>query len=132
MTAAAQPSQRPATLVFTQAVLVLQALAALFAALVVFGLNRAGEVTVPSAWTWGGGLGLMLALAYASGQQRKRWGRVLGWVLQAPMLLAGLIVPMIAVIGGMFLVLWVTGLRLGGRIDRERAERETRESEDRT
>ena len=38
--------QRPATLVFCQAVLALQAFAALFALLVLWGLTRAGEVSV--------------------------------------------------------------------------------------
>jgi hypothetical protein len=120
----APPTQRPATLVFTQAVLALQALAAIFATLVVFGLGRAGAVSATGPWVWVAGLALMLALGYVAGKQRTSWGRIAGWVLQAPMLAAGLIEPMIAVIGGMFLVLWVMGLRLGGRIDRERAERE--------
>jgi hypothetical protein len=118
------PRQRPATLIFTQSVLALQALAALFATLVVFGLSRAGEFDVPVGATWAAGLGLVLALGYAAGKQRTGWGRTLGWVLQAPMLAAGLLVPAIAIIGGMFVVLWIMGLRLGTRIDRERAERD--------
>jgi len=36
---------------------------------------------------------------------------------------AGVAVPASGVIGLMFLALWITALRLGGRIDRERAER---------
>lgn len=120
----AQPRpQRPATLVFTQTVLSLQALSVLFATLVVFGLDRAGEVSIPTGWIWGAGLGLMLALVYVAGKQTTGWGRVAGWVLQVPMIVAGVIEVMIAVIGFMFFVLWVTGLRLGARIDRERAER---------
>ena len=34
----------------------------------------------------------------------------------------GFFVPMMFVVGGIFVVLWVVALRLGGRIDRERAE----------
>lgn len=120
----AAPRQRPATLVFTQSVLALQALAALFATLVVFGLGRAGEVSLPPGVVWGGGLALMLALGYAAGKQSTAWGRKLGWVLQVPMLAAGFIVPAIAIIGGMFVMLWIMGLRLGSKIDRERAERD--------
>ena len=115
--------QRSATLVFTQAVLALQALAALFAVLVLWGLNRAGELDLPAWLLWGGGLGFVILLGYAAGKQGRRWGRWLGWVLQVPMLVAGLAESTIAVIGVMFLALWITGLRLGGRIDRERAER---------
>ena len=33
----------------------------------------------------------------------------------------GLVVPMMFVVGGIFVVLWFVALRLGGRIDRERA-----------
>ncbi|MEX0913648.1 MAG: DUF4233 domain-containing protein [Demequina sp.] len=118
------PRQRPATLVFTQSVLALQALAALFATLVVFGLSRAGEFTIPTGTIWAAGLALMLALGYAAGKQRTGWGRRLGWVLQVPMLAAGFLVPAIAIIGSMFVMLWIMGLRLGTRIDRERAERD--------
>jgi len=115
--------QRPATLVFTQAVLALQALAALFATLVTWGLSRGDNVSVSTGWIWGAGALLMLALVYVARKQKTRWGRIAGGVLQAPMILAGLVVPEIAVIAVMFLGLWIMGLRLGGRIDRERAER---------
>jgi hypothetical protein len=119
----AQRPQRPAVLVFTQAVLALQALAALFATLLVSGLDKAGSVSVPAGVTWGAGLGLVVLLGYASGQQKKRWGRWLGWILQLPMLVAAIIDPAIAIIGFMFLGLWIMALQIGGRIDRERAER---------
>lgn len=114
---------RPATLVFTQAVLALQSLAALFATLLVSGLGKAGTVSVPAGVTWGAGLSLVVLLGYAAGQQKKRWGRWLGWILQLPMLVAAVIDPAIAIIGFMFLGLWIMALRIGGRIDRERAER---------
>ncbi|WP_062465619.1 DUF4233 domain-containing protein [Demequina maris] len=115
--------QRPATLIFCQAVLALQSLAAFFAVLVLWGLDKAGEVDLSGGLLWGGGLGLVVAFGYAAGQQSKRWGRWLGWALQVPMLLAGFIEPTIAIIGGTFLLTWIIGLRLGSRIDRERAER---------
>jgi len=119
----AQRPQRPAALVFTQAVLALQAFAALFATLLVSGLDKAGSVNVPAGVTWGGGLALVLLLGYAVGQQKKRWGRWLGWILQLPMLVGAVIEPAIAIIGVMFVGLWIMALRIGGRIDRERAER---------
>ncbi|MDN4475735.1 DUF4233 domain-containing protein [Demequina sp. SYSU T00192] len=115
--------QRPATLTFCQAVLALQSLAAFFAVLALWGLSRAGETDIPAGLLWGGGLGLVVLLGYAVGQQRKRWGRWLGWALQVPMLLGGFIDSTIAVIGATFLVTWIIGLRLGARIDRERAQR---------
>jgi hypothetical protein len=115
--------QRPATLVFTQTTLLLQAFAALFAVLTLWGLARAGVVDVSPAALWGLGFGFVALLAWAAGQQAKPHGRALGWALQAPMLLAGLVLPAIAVIGLVFLAIWITGVRLGGKIDHERAER---------
>ncbi len=120
--------QRSARLVFTQSVLALQAFVALFAALATFGLAKGDTL---SDHSYGavlavmlGGFVLMVLLLLAAGVQKRPWGLWLGWVLQVPMLVAGLVVPAIAVIGAIFLALWITALRLGGRIDRERAERD--------
>lgn len=121
--------QRPARLVFTQAVLTLQGFAALFATLALGGLARGGAVDAPAALVWSGGLGLMAALLLAAGMQARPGGTVVGSVLQAPMLAAGLISLPVALVGGMFVMLWVTALRLGGRIDRERAERSAAEGD---
>ncbi|WP_062287316.1 DUF4233 domain-containing protein [Demequina phytophila] len=116
--------QRSAALIFCQAVLALQALAGIFAVLVLWGLDRAGEVSLSGWLLWGGGLGLVVLFGYAAGQQAKPWGRWLGWALQVPMLVAGFIEPTIAIIGACFLLTWIVGVRLGTRIDRERAERD--------
>jgi hypothetical protein len=115
--------QRPATLVFTQTTLLLEAFVALFAVLTLWGLARAGQVDVSPAALWGFGFGFVALLAWAAGQQAKPRGRIIGWLLQAPMILAGLVLPAIAVIGIVFLAIWITGVRLGAKIDRERAER---------
>jgi hypothetical protein len=63
-------------------------------------------------------------LGYAAGQQKKPWGVWLGWVLQAPLILGFFIDPAITIIGVIFLALWIAALRIGGRIDSERAERD--------
>lgn len=115
--------QRPARLVFTQAVLGLQAFAALFATVFVVGMANAGVVEASTGAIWGLGLWLVVMLGYAAGQQKKPWGEWLGWALQLPLILGFFIDPAIAIIGIMFLALWITAIRLGGRIDRERAER---------
>ncbi len=101
----------------------LQAMGALFATTFVAGMSNAGAVDASAGAIWGLGLWLVVMLGYAAGQQKKRWGVWLGWVLQVPMIVGFLIDPAIAIIGVMFLALWITALRLGGRIDRERAER---------
>jgi len=115
---------RSATLTFTQAILGLQALAALFATTFVAGMANAGAVEASSGVIWGLGLWLMVMLGYAAGQQKKPWGKWLGWALQVPLLLGFFIDPAIAIVGVMFLALWIAALRIGGRIDRERAERD--------
>lgn len=122
----AQPSrpQRPAVLVFTQAVLLLQGFVALFATLVLWSFARNGLITVEPWMALAGGLTLMVALLYASGKQAKRWGRIVGWLLQVPMLAAVFLEPAVAVIGAIFLILWIMALRIGSRIDRERKERD--------
>lgn len=116
--------QRPALLVFTQSVLLLQGFVALFATLVLWSLARIDWIALDQWVALAGGLVLMLALFYASGKQTKKWGRILGWILQVPLLVAGFLEPAVAVMGGVFLILWIMALRLGSRIDRERKERD--------
>lgn len=99
-------------------ILVLEAFVVGFAALVAFGLRAA-----PASTVWGVGAGLGLALVIAAGLLRWRAGIVLGSVLQLAVLAIGVVVPMMFVVGGIFALLWVIALRLGGRIDRERAAR---------
>lgn len=125
---AARP-QRSALLVFTQATLLLQAFAALFAVLALWGLARAGEVQIAPGALWGLGFGFVALLAFAAGQQGTPRGRFMGWLLQLPMLAAGFVLPAIAVIGVVFLAIWILGVRLGSKIDRERAERAAAEAE---
>lgn len=122
---AQQPTrpQRPAVLVFTQAVLLLQGFVALFATLVLWSFARNGFIGLDQWVALAAGLTLMVALFYASGKQTKRWGRMLGWILQVPMLVAVVLEPAVAVIGAIFLILWIMALRIGSRIDRERKER---------
>ena len=106
---------------FAATILVLEAFVVLFAALVAFGLRAA-----PSTVVWGVGGSLAVALVLVAGMLRWPGGYVAGSVLQVPVLAAGAVVPLMLVVGGVFAVLWVVALRLGGRIDSERLERERR------
>lgn len=108
--------KRPARVVLGQTMLLLEAFVVLFAALVAFGLRAAPPAAI---WAVGGGLAaLLLVLA---GLQRPRWGAVAGTVAQVPVLACGVVVPMMFAVGGLFAVLWALFLRLGARIDAERA-----------
>ncbi len=104
---------------FAATILVLEAIVVVFATLVAFGLRVAPPTTT---WVLGGALTLSLVLA--AGVVARPGGYVVGSVLQVAVLAAGVVVPMMWVVGGIFAVLWVVALRLGARIDRERAERE--------
>ncbi len=113
------PVRRSARHQFAATVLVLEAFVVGFATLVAFGLRLAEPRVV---WTLGGAL--VASLVLGAGLLRRPGGYVVGSVLQVAVVGAGVVVPMMAVVGTIFAVLWFTGLRLGGRIDRERAERE--------
>ncbi len=103
---------------FAATILVLEGFVVFFAALVAFGLREVD----PAAVGLGGGA-LTLSLVLAAGVLSRPGGYVVGSVLQVPLLATAFVVPMMLVVGLIFVALWVMGLRLGGRIDRERAER---------
>ena len=75
----------------------------------------------PAAVWWVGGT-LSVTLIVLSGLMTRPGGYVAGTVVQVLVLGVGFFVPMMFVVGGIFVVLWIVALRLGGRIDRERAE----------
>jgi len=110
--------QRSARRQFAATILALEAFVVLFATLVAYGLRVAPTTTV-----WTIGVTLAVALLLVSGLLRWPAGYAAGSALQVPVLAAGVAVPAMFGIGGIFVVLWVVALRLGGRIDRERAER---------
>lgn len=114
-----QRPARPAKLLFARTVLALEAFVVCFAALVAYGLRVADPAAIAV-----GGAALALAALVAAATVRTVVGYPLGWALQGWLLLSGLVIPAMFAVGGVFAVLWVVGLRLGGRIDRERAERQ--------
>jgi len=109
--------KRPATLTFTQTMLLLETFVVLFATLVSYGLGLASPAVV-----WGAGGGLCVLLLVLAGLQRRSWGPTAGSAAQVLVLACGFVVPMMWFIGFVFVVLWVVLLRLGRQIDRERAE----------
>ena len=109
--------KRPAKPQFTQMTLLLEAFLVGFATLVAFGLRVAPPVTV---WTLGGVT--VVILLVLSGYVGRPGGYVAGSFAQLAVLGFGVLVPMMFFIGGVFVMLWVVSLRLGARIDRERAE----------
>jgi hypothetical protein len=125
---AAKPP-RSALVTFTQATLLFEAFATLFAALVLWGLGKGGHVDIDAGLVWGGGGALAVLFVVASGAASRRAGRILGWILHLPLIAAGVFETTIAVVGVMFLGVYALGVRLGSRIDRERAERAVAEGD---
>jgi hypothetical protein len=103
---------------FAATMLVLEAFVVFFATLVAFGLRVGDPVVV---FVLGGTLSVAMVLV--AGMLRWPAGYVAGSVLQVPMVAIGFVVPLMFGVAAIFVALWVWSLRLGARIDRERAER---------
>ncbi|GAB4084913.1 hypothetical protein GCM10028784_15430 [Myceligenerans cantabricum] len=118
---------RPSALVqFTSTVLACEAVLVLFVTLVAFGLRDLAYERGPlqsdsAALVWGVGGGLTLLLLVLSRFTARPAGIVAGTLGQVLVLATGLAVPLATVVNLVFVVLWVVALRLGSRVDRERA-----------
>ncbi|UFU04129.1 DUF4233 domain-containing protein [Ruania suaedae] len=116
--AAAKPP-RPARPLFCTSVLWLEVLLVFFAVLAAYGLRVAQPWAIATV-----GAVLILWCAMAARLQRtRRLGLVLGSLVQVLIVLGGLVIPALWFLGGVFVVVWVTAVWLGSKIDRERAER---------
>ena len=119
--------RKSALVQFTSTTLLLEVFLVLFATLAVWALRNSefgrGPVQIDSSaavWLLGGVLALVLVIL--SRVQGSVAGRAAGTLAQVPVLAMGLLVPMMYLVGGIFVVLWIYALRLGARVDRERAE----------
>lgn len=119
--------KKSALVQFTSTTLMLEVFLVIFATLAVWGLRDSefgrGPLQIESGaaiWALGGVLAVVLVIL--SRAQGSAAGRAAGTVAQVPVLAMGLLVPMMFLVGGVFVVLWVYALRLGTRVDRERAE----------
>jgi Protein of unknown function (DUF4233) len=82
-----------------------------------------GDGTARTAWVLAG---LAILLVLAAGMSRGRHGVAIGWVMQVLVLVAGLLLPALAVVGLMFLGVWVVAVVYGGKADRIAASRAAR------
>lgn len=119
--------KKPATVQFTSTVLQLEAFVVLFAAFALYGLRDSvyerGLLQVGStAAIWIVCGVLFVVLLTLSRMMGRPGAYVAGSAVQVPVLALGLLLPMMFVVAGVFVIMWIVSLRLGGRIDRERAE----------
>jgi hypothetical protein len=86
-----------------------------FATLVAFGLKLADPIGV-----WAIGLSLTLVTISTPAVLGKSWSYYWGWVLQALILLTGIFVPLMWIVGGIFVCLWAWAMIAGTTIDKAR------------
>jgi hypothetical protein len=91
---------------------------------VVLGLSTPVLISVESVDTaqalWIG-LGLTGACVLTAGLLRQDWAYHLGWAIQVAAIALGFQVGAMFALGAVFLLLWLTAVRLGRTIDRDRA-----------
>jgi hypothetical protein len=87
----------------------------LFATLVAFGLKIAEPVAV-----WSVGLGLTLVMIATPAILGKKGSYVWGWILQGLTLLTGIWVPLMWLVGAIFVCLWAWAMIAGTTIDKAR------------
>ena len=97
-------------------VLALEAFLIFFVTLVVYALDQLDPVT-----TFVGGAVFIVLLALTGGVLRYQAGVWIGWVLQVAVLATGFFVPVMFVIGGVFVALWTFCFIRGRQIDRDKA-----------
>ena len=98
-------------------VLVGQSICVFFGALVARAVAATGEDADRSTAYLLVGTGLAVLCIVAAGLLRRPWGVTLGWLVQLATIASAVIVPMMLVVGLVFLALWVTCLVQGARID---------------
>ncbi len=84
-------------------------------------INSSG-VTPTAAWVF---LGVMTVLIFAAIATITRpFGVAAGWAVQVWILVAGLVVPLLLILGAVFAGLWFAAVYYGRRVDTLRAQRE--------
>ncbi|HEV7956279.1 MAG TPA: DUF4233 domain-containing protein [Marisediminicola sp.] len=111
------PRRRSATESLLSIVLVLESLLIFFLALVVFALD-----ILPPGLAFGGGAVLFTVMLLVGRLLRHEWAVWIGWGLQAVLIAAGLLVPLMFIVGSVFAGLWTYCFVIGRRLDRRNAQ----------
>ena len=98
-----------------------ESLVVFFATLVAFGTKALGPTTENAATVWAAGLTLAVVFIITPALLGKPGSYIFGWALQIIVVFTGVWVPLMYVVGGIFLCLWIWAMVAGGTIDKARA-----------
>ena len=98
-----------------------ESLVVFFATLVAFGTKVLGPTSDDAAKVWAVGLTLAVLFILTPAILGKPGSYAFGWVLQVAVVFIGVWVPLMYVVGGIFLCLWIWAMVAGGTIDKARA-----------
>jgi len=105
-------------------VMVFESVVVFFATLVAFGL----QVYQDPAVIWAIGLGLAVILMLFPAVLGKPGTYAIGWILQLVVLSLGIWVPLMYLLGVIFLGMWAWGMIAGGTIDKARIAKQKLDS----
>ena len=103
---------------FCASVLFFEALVVALAIPVALSLTDASAALV--GWGFGG---LAIGCLVCAGLLRHGWAVWVGWALQVGVLATALVVPMMLILGVIFVALWFLAIRFGRRVDAIKAAR---------
>jgi hypothetical protein len=98
-----------------------ESLVVFFATLVAFGTKALGPTNDNAATVWAVGLTVAVLFIVTPAILGKPGSYAFGWVLQIAVVFSGVWVPLMYVVGGIFLCLWIWAMVAGGTIDKARA-----------
>lgn len=102
-------------------VVAFQVIVVLLGGLVAWAIARSQGGGGRSSYLWVGVIVAVLCIVTA-GTMRRPWGVTLGWAVQLVTIAAAFVVPLMFVVGVLFLALWVTSLVQGAKMDQLTAD----------
>lgn len=94
-----------------------QTLVVFFGALVAYAIAKSQGNADHTAYLFVG-IALALVCLVSAGNLRRPWGVTVGWVVQILTIASSVVVPMMLIVGVMFLALWILALAQGRKMDR--------------
>lgn len=106
---------------FAAIVIGCQSVIVFFGALVAFAMARSKGESAHTTYLVVGIVFAVLCIV-AAGTLRMPWGVTLGWLIEIATIVSAAVVPMMLVVGIVFLALWATALVQGRRMDQLTAD----------